>query len=85
MEFKEITDLELLSSALKNYISNAEIALKELTGSSLPKSMIEGLEKDIFRGKEILENLNNELNINMYKKVKKLIADDNFVTISFNR
>lgn len=81
MKINEIKDLELIKNALENYIPNAERTVKILNNSNLPQSIIETTEYNIRRGKELIEELNNEIFGAVKEKVESKIDNGEVIEV----
>lgn len=83
MEIKDIKDLELVKSALENYVSNAEEAVKilknskEIRDSKVHQSIAESTEYNISRGKDLIEELDREIiDVVREKVINKIRSGD---------
>ncbi len=74
MIINKLHDLEVVKNALDNYVSNGEKMISSIKTLKTPEIIIEDVEKNIIRGKELLIEVENEFKIALNEKVKENIA-----------
>ncbi|QUH22208.1 hypothetical protein [Alkaliphilus sp. B6464] len=83
MQIKNLKDLMLVKIALESHVSNAEKGILTIKESGLPQSVIESVEENIIRGKELIKELNIEFNEQLKQKVAKGIENGDVIEINY--
>lgn len=73
MIINNLDDLQIMKSALQNYITNGEKALEEAKKDNVSQFIIDIFNNGVIGAKRLLEDVNKEFMGCAYKKSKDLI------------